>query len=135
MATKKAERAAPAKLPPLWDRLKAQMTGTTGKLRQNQRAYKALKIAIMVLAVAMPIVAEWGALAVGIAAGFILLLVGLQHFNNGKKTGFSTARSAIPPRSNSISTTRKAGPYAKLTPEEALGCSPSASRVDDVEHS
>lgn len=33
MATKKAERAAPAKLPPLWDRLKAQMTGTTGKLR------------------------------------------------------------------------------------------------------
>ena len=25
MATKKAERAAPAKLPPLWDRLKAQI--------------------------------------------------------------------------------------------------------------
>jgi hypothetical protein len=41
----------------------------------NRRAYKASKIAIMVLAVAMPIVAEWGALAVGIAAGFILLLV------------------------------------------------------------
>ena len=75
MATKKAERAAPAKLPPLWDRLKAQIDWYDRKAYGNQRAYKASKIAIMVLAVAMPIVAEWGALAVGIAAGFILLLV------------------------------------------------------------
>jgi hypothetical protein len=51
------------------------------KATPNQRAYKALKIAIIVLAVSMPIVAEWGALAVGVTAGFILLLEGLQHLN------------------------------------------------------
>ena len=135
MATKKAERAAPAKLPPLWDRLKAQIDWYDRKATANQRAYKASKIAIIVLAVAMPIVAEWGALAVGIAAGFILLLDGLQHLNNGKKTGFSTARSAIPPRSNSISTTRRPDPTPSSRPRRRIGCSPSASRVDDLEHS
>ena len=44
------------------------------KATPNQRAYKASKIAIIVLAFSMPIVAEWGALA-------ILLLEGLQHLN------------------------------------------------------
>jgi hypothetical protein len=72
-----------------------------------------------------------GCAAVGIAAGFNLPSR-LRHFNNGKKL-ISTARAILQVEQHLYN--EKAGPYAKLTPEEALGCSPSASRVDDLEHS
>ena len=75
MATKKAERAAPAKLPPLCDRLKAQMTGTTGKLRQTSAPIRLRRSPL-----SFADGCRMGALAVGIAAGFILLLED-QHLN------------------------------------------------------
>ena len=58
MATKKAERAAPAKLPPLWGPAQSADDWYDRKATPNQRAYKASKIAIIVLAISMPIVAE-----------------------------------------------------------------------------
>ena len=114
MATKKAERAAPAKLPPLWDRLKAQIDS---ERYGNRRAYKASKIAIMVLAVAMPIVAEWGALAVGIAAGFILLF---------SISTMARKLDSLPLVAQSLPG-RTASPQREGRPRRRIGCSPSAS--------
>lgn len=80
MATGKARGPQAPKTQSLWDRLGVQWYDR--KASANQRAYKASKIAIIVLAIAIPILAEYStALAVGIAAGGILLLEGLQHIN------------------------------------------------------
>jgi hypothetical protein len=81
MAPKKQERSDAPKLPPLWERLQGQIDWYDRKASANQHAYKASKIAIIVCAVIIPIVAEYSPLAVGTAAGVILLLEGLQQVN------------------------------------------------------
>jgi hypothetical protein len=68
MAPKKQERSDAPKLPPLWERLQGQIDWYDRKASVNQHAYKASKIAIIVCAVIIPIVAEYSLLAVGIAA-------------------------------------------------------------------
>jgi hypothetical protein len=95
-------RTAPRKLPPLWDRLQAQIDDA--KAKANQRYYKASKIAILLCAIIIPIVAAFTAMAVIIAAGHPAArehatcegLCDEQHLYN-----------------------EKAGPYAKLPAEEA----------------
>ena len=90
MATGQRGRAQAAKLPSLWERLEAQIAWYDRKASANQRAYKWSKIAIIVLAISLPVLAEYGhigeferapAFLVGLAAGAILLLEGLQHLN------------------------------------------------------
>jgi hypothetical protein len=65
MAPKKQERSDAPKLPPLWERLQGQIDWYDRKASANQHAYKASKIAIIVCAVIIPIVAEYSPLAVG----------------------------------------------------------------------
>jgi len=69
---------------------RARSTGTTVKAKVNQRAYKVSKISIIVLAILIPVFAEYGfipgfeesrAFLVGAAAGVIVLLEGLQVLN------------------------------------------------------
>jgi len=74
MATKGRERSQAPAIPPLWERLQGHIDWYDRKATANQNAYKASKIAIIVCAVIIPIVAEYSPLAVGIAAGAILLL-------------------------------------------------------------
>ena len=90
MATGQRGRAQAAKLPPLWERLEAQIAWYDRKASANQRAYKWSKVAIIVLAISLPVLAEYGhigeferapAFLVGLAAGVILLLEGLQRLN------------------------------------------------------
>ena len=88
MATGQTRRRAAPKMPSLWQRLEGQIAWYDRKATVNQRAYKWSKVAIIVLAISLPILAEYGhigeferapAFLVGLAAGAILLLEGLQH--------------------------------------------------------
>jgi Protein of unknown function (DUF4231) len=119
MATKKAEQSPALKLPPLWDRLQSQIDWYDAKAKANQRYYKASKIAILVCAVIIPIVAEFSALAVIVAAGIILLLESLQQLNKWQENWILYRSTCEGLRNEQHLYNEKAGPYAKLTPDEA----------------
>jgi hypothetical protein len=119
MATKKAERAETPKLPPLWDRLQSQISWYDRKATQNQNAYKASKIAIIVCAVFIPIVAEFSAMAVIVAAGIILLLESLQQLNKWQENWILYRSTCEGLRNEQHLYNELAGPYAKLTAEQA----------------
>ena len=119
MATKKAEQAATLKLPPLWDRLQAQIDWYDAKAKANQRYFKASKIAIIVCAVIIPIVAEFSAMAVIIAAGIILLLESMQQLNKWQENWILYRSTCEGLRNEQHLYNENAGPYAKLTPEQA----------------
>jgi hypothetical protein len=129
MATKRTEQTSVAKLPPLWDRLQGQIEWYDSKAKVNQKAYKFSKVAIIVLAISLPIFAEYGfipgvehdtrALLVGIAAGAILLLEGLQHLNKWQENWILYRSTCEGLRHEQHLFAEKAGPYANLKPEEA----------------
>lgn len=129
MAPRKFAQAEAPRLPPLWDRLSSQVEWYDRKASANQRAYKASKIAIIVLALSIPVLAEYGnlpgsehdtrALLVGIAAGAILLLEGLQHLNKWQENWILYRSSCEGLRHEQHLFHEKAGPYAKLGADEA----------------
>jgi hypothetical protein len=130
MATAQKGRQQAMKMPPLWDRLDAQITWYDKKAKTNQRAYKWSKAAIIVLAIAIPIVAEYGflpvpgvedtrALWVGVAAGAILLLEGLQQINKWQENWILYRSTCEGLRNEQHLYNEKAGPYAKLPADEA----------------
>jgi Protein of unknown function (DUF4231) len=126
MATAKSRQET--KLPPLWERLEAQIEWYDRKASQSQRAYKWAKISIIVLALAVPVLAEYGeipgihdsrALLVAIAAGGILLLEGLQQVNKWQENWILYRATCEGLRNEQHLFFEKAGPYAKLKPQEA----------------
>jgi hypothetical protein len=119
MAPKKQERSDAPKLPPLWERLQGQIDWYDRKASANQHAYKASKIAIIVCTVIIPIVAEYSPLAVGTAAGVILLLEGLQQVNKWQENWILYRSTCEGLRNEQHHYNEKSGSYAKLTPEEA----------------
>jgi hypothetical protein len=119
MATKKAEQAATAKLPPLWDRLQSQIDWYDAKAKANQRYYKASKIAIILCAIVIPIVAEFSAMAVIVAAGIILLLESMQQLNKWQENWILYRSTCEGLRHEQHLFYEKAGPYFGLKPEEA----------------
>jgi Protein of unknown function (DUF4231) len=113
-------------MPPLWERLEAQIAWYDRKATQDQRAYKWSKVAIIVLAVSLPILAEYGhigdfertpAFLVGLAAGAILLLEGLQHLNKWQENWVVYSATCEGLRHEQNLFFEKAGPYANLKPE------------------
>jgi hypothetical protein len=119
MATNRAQKAQGLALPPLWERLQGQIDWYDRKAAANQRAYKASKIAIIICAVFIPIVAEYSPLAVGIAAGFILLLEGLQHLNKWQENWILYRSTCESLRNEQHLFNEKAGAYADLKPDIA----------------
>lgn len=119
MAPKKPERSEAPKLPPLWERLQSQIEWYDRKASANQRSYKVSKMAIIACAVVIPIIAEYSPLAVGISAGFILLLEGLQHVNKWQENWILYRSTCEGLRNEQHLFSEKAGPYASLTPEVA----------------
>ena len=119
MATKKAEQAATVKLPPLWDRLQSQIDWYDAKAKANQNYYKASKIAIILCAIVIPIVAEFSAMAVIAAAGLILLLESMQQLNKWQENWILYRSTCEGLRNEQHLYNEKAGPYAKLPPEES----------------
>ncbi len=119
MATKKVEQAPAGKLPPLWDRLQSQIDWYDAKAKANQRYYKASKIAIVLCAVVIPIVAEFSAMSVIIAAGLILLLESLQQLNKWQENWILYRSTCEGLRNEQHLYNERAGPYAKLPAEEA----------------
>jgi hypothetical protein len=119
MATKKTEQPSAPKLPPLWDRLQSQIDWYDAKAKANQRYYKASKIAILLCAVVIPIVAEFSAMSVIVAAGLILLLESLQQLNKWQENWILYRSTCEGLRNEQHLYNEKAGPYAKLPAEEA----------------
>jgi Protein of unknown function (DUF4231) len=128
MVTRRGDRPGGAKMAPLWERLEAQIAWYDRKASQNQRAYKASKIAIIVLALAIPVIAEYAhisdferspALLVAIAAGGILLLEGLQHLNKWHENWILYRSTCEGLRHEQHLFFEKAGPYAKMKTEDA----------------
>jgi hypothetical protein len=128
MATKKPQQPQAPKLEPLWDRLQAQIDWYDHKAQAAQSAYKLSKIAIILLAIATPVLAEYGripglsdtrALLVGIAAGLIILLEGLQQLNKWQENWILYRSTCEALRYEQHLFAEKAGPYAELKPEAA----------------
>ena len=118
------------RLSPLWERLEAQIDWYDRKATANQRAYKASKVAIIVLAIAIPILAEYGAipglhdtraLLVGIAAGAILCSKGCSSSTSGRRTGSSIARPAKACATSSISSARRPALTPTSSPRRRRG--------------
>jgi hypothetical protein len=125
MATAKAQEP---KLPPLWERLNDEIAWYDRKASKAQQSYKAAKITIIVLALALPVIAEYGeipgfhdsrALLVAIAAGGILLLEGLQQVNKWQENWILYRSTCENLRNERHLFFEKAGPYANLKPHEA----------------
>jgi hypothetical protein len=87
-------------------------------------------VAIIMLAISLPMLAEYGflpipgvedarALWVGVAAGFILLLEGLQHLNKWQENWILYRSTCEGLRNEQHLYHEKAGPYAKLPADEA----------------
>ena len=128
MAAGQKTRVQASKLEPLWERLQQSIDWYDNKAKANQRAYKASKIAIILLAIAIPVLAEYGfipgmhdsrAFVVGLAAGAILLLEGLQVLNKWQENWVLYRATCEGLRNEQHLYNEKAGPYAKLPPEEA----------------
>jgi Protein of unknown function (DUF4231) len=128
MATGQKGRQRAPKMQPLWERLEANIDWYDRKAKINQRAYKASKVAIILLAIAIPILAEYGALPglhdtrallVSIAAGAILLLEGLQQLNKWQENWILYRATCEGLRNEQHLFFEKAGPYANLRPEAA----------------
>ena len=126
----RSERAAAApKMEPLWERLQAQIDWYDRKAKANQRAYKVSKISIIVLAILIPVFAEYGhdpgdvrvraAFLVGVAAGVIVLLEGLQVLNKWQENWILYRATCEGLRNEQHLFVEKAGPYADLKPEAA----------------
>jgi hypothetical protein len=127
MAAGQRTRAGAPKFEPLWDRLQSNIEWYDRKAKINQRAYKASKIAIILLAIAIPVLAEYGfvgehdtrALLVGFASGAILLLEGLQALNKWQENWILYRATCEGLRNEQHLFAEKAGPYADLKPEPA----------------
>ena len=113
---------------PLWERLKGQVDWYDRKAKANQRAYKLSKIAIIALAILIPVFAEYGfipgmhdtrAFLVGAAAGVIVLLEGLQVLNKWQENWILYRATCEGLRNEQHLFAEKAGPYANLRPEAA----------------
>jgi hypothetical protein len=98
------------------------------KAKANQRAYKVSKIAIIVLAILIPVFAEYGFIPgfgdsrgflVGAAAGVIVLLEGLQVLNKWQENWILYRATCEGLRNEQHLFAEKAGPYAGLKPETA----------------
>ncbi|HXG78261.1 MAG TPA: DUF4231 domain-containing protein [Methyloceanibacter sp.] len=128
MAAERKGREPGQKLEPLWDRLQGKIDWYDEKAKRNQRAYKASKIAIVVLAILIPVLAEYGflpgfhdsrAFLVGVASGGIILLEGLQVLNKWQENWILYRATCEGLRNEQHLYAEKAGPYAGLKPDIA----------------
>ncbi len=128
MATVQRPRAEAPKFEPLWDRLQANIDWYDRKAKANQRAYKVSKISIIVLAILIPVLAEYGfipgmhdsrAFLVGAAAGVIVLLEGLQALNKWQESWILYRATCEGLRNEQHLFAERAGPYSGLKPEAA----------------
>jgi len=128
MATGQRGRQPTLKIEPLWERLQGQIDWYDRKAKTNQRAYKVSKISIIVLAILIPVFAEYGfipgfgdtrAFLVGAAAGAIVLLEGLQVLNKWQENWILYRATCEGLRNEQHLFAEKAGPYAGLKPDAA----------------
>ena len=126
MAAGQKGRQQEPKMEPLWERLQASIDWYDRKAKANRRDYKVSKIAIIVLAILIPVFAEYGfipgfeesrAFLVGAAAGVIVLLEGLQVLNKWQENWILYRATCEGLRNEQHLFAEKAGPYANLRPE------------------
>jgi hypothetical protein len=126
-AGQRGQKQAPG-IEPLLERLHGQIDWYDGKAKSNQRAYKLSKILIVALAILIPVLAEYGhipgfegseAFLVGVAAGAIVLLEGLQVVNKWQENWILYRATCEGLRNERHLYADKAGPYAGLKPDAA----------------
>ena len=134
MVTGQKGRGAAPKMPSLWQRLEGQIAWYDRKATVNQRAYKWSKVAIIVLAISLPILAEYGhvgelerapAFLVGLAAGAILLLEGLQHLYKWQENWILYRATCEGLRHEQHLFFEKAGPMPGSSRTRPIACWPS----------
>ena len=139
MARSVSKGAQGGKDSPLWTWLESQIAWYDRKALANQRAYKASKVAIILFALAIPVLAEYGvlpgvhdarALLVSIAAGVILLLEGLQHLNKWQENWILYRSTCEALRHERQMFLMGSGPYTKLRKPRAEQV--LAERVSDL---
>jgi hypothetical protein len=113
---------------PLLERLQGQIDWYDRKAKSSQRAYKVSKISIVALAILIPVLAEYGhiphfegspAFLVGVAAGAIVLLEGLQVVNKWQENWILYRATCEGLRNEQHLYADKAGPYAGLKADAA----------------
>ena len=128
MAAVQRTRTQAPKMEPLWDRLQTQIEWYDRKAKASQRAYKVSKISIVVLAILIPVFAEYGfipglhdtrAFLVGAASGVIVLLEGLQVLNKWQENWILYRATCEGLRNEQHLFAEKAGPYTGLRPDAA----------------
>jgi hypothetical protein len=126
-AGQRGQKSGPG-LEPLLERLQGQIDWYDRKAKSNQRAYKVSKISIVVLAILIPVIAEYGyiphfeesrAFLVGLAAGAIVLLEGLQVVNKWQENWILYRATCEGLRNERHLYADRAGPYAGLKPDAA----------------
>jgi hypothetical protein len=126
-AGQRGQKQSPG-IEPLHERLQGQIDWYDRKARSNQRAYKVSKISIVALAILIPVLAEYGhipgfeggpAFLVGVAAGAIVLLEGLQVVNKWQENWILYRATCEGLRNERHLYADKAGPYAGLKPDAA----------------
>jgi hypothetical protein len=134
MAAGQSGRRQALKIEPLLERLRRQIDWYDRKAKVNQRAYKASKISIIVLAILIPVLAEYGfapgfedsrGFLVGAAAGVIVLLEGLQVLNKCQKNWILYRSTCEGLRNEQHLFAERAGPLPVSSPRRRIGCSSS----------
>ena len=113
--------AAPA-ASPAWERLESQIAWYDKKSNQNQRWFKRLKVAQIVLAAAIPVAAAFNLdpEAMGAAGALIVILEGLQQLQQYQQK-WTTYRSTCERlKHDKYLYLAHAGPYTKAPRPEAL---------------
>ncbi|HSA83034.1 MAG TPA: DUF4231 domain-containing protein [Geminicoccaceae bacterium] len=114
-------------LRPCWSGCKARSIGTTARPRPIS-GHTISKIPIIMLAILIPVLAEYGhvpgfeesrAFLVGVAAGIIVLLEGLQVLNKWQENWILYRATCEGLRNEQHLFAAKAGSYAGLKPEAA----------------
>ena len=129
MAAGQKTRAQAPKLEPLWERLQQSIDWYDSKAKANQRAYKASKITIILLAIAIPVLAEYGFIpGMHDSRAFVVGARGrppsscskvLQVLNKWQENWVLYRATCEGLRNEQHLFAEKAGPYADLKPEIA----------------
>jgi hypothetical protein len=135
MATKAGPGQRPETAAALGPAGSHRSTGTTPKAKANQRCYKASKIAIILCAIIIPIVAEFSAMVVIIAAGLILLLESMQQLNKWQENSILYRSTCEGLRNEQHLYNEKPGPTPSSRLTRRTASWPSGSARSAAEHS
>jgi hypothetical protein len=115
-------RMANGQTGPAWERLESQLGWYDGKAGRNRRWYQGLKVAQIVIAAGIPVVAAAGASAAvaGALGAVIVILEGLQQLFRFQENWIAYRLTAEALKREKFLCLAGVGPYAKADRRDAL---------------